>query len=434
MAAELPMIRRSIHTYPFKYRRLPADEFFRLDHAVIYIHIPFCTTKCHFCEYTVYVGKTEDVQEQYVRVLCQEIAQFAENRLFPQHEIEAIYIGGGTPGVLTSEQLIRILDTCRRHYRLSPDCEICAEFDPGCVTDEKLTALEAAGFTRISVGVQTFDEELLRRSNRPHDRAAIVRAFDCLRRTGFTHVNVDLIYPLPGLTLDTWKDSLQRALDFGSSCITVYGLEVWPGTAYYNWMERGKLGLPDARAEEAMYAWAMEALDAAGYCPGSTSGFYHPERTRRYCRFLDFYWRTWPMIGFGVSAKSLVGNRHWTNVKPLGEYIRRIEAGEPVLDLATFMTRPQEMRRVMIRGLKMCNVDKADFYTRFGVEMETVFGHEIESLVADGLIDSDATGVSLTVKGRVMANNVYERFYTQDDLAPPQPGEIQYGISALVAG
>lgn len=426
------MIRRNIHTYPFKYRRLEPEAFFRPDPAVIYIHVPFCSTKCHFCEYTVYVDKPADVQERYVRAVCAEIERFAADRTFPQHEIEAVYIGGGTPGILTSEQLARLVDACRRSYRFTPDCEVCVEFDPGCVTNEKLAALHEAGVNRVSVGVQTFDDELLRRCNRPHDRRDVERAFDCLRRAPFTHVNVDLIYPLPGLTLATWMDSVKRTLEFGSSCITIYGLEVWPGTAYHNWMERGKLELPAASAEEEMYVHAMDALEAAGYVAGSTSGYYHPERTRRYCRFLDFYWRTWPMLGFGVSSKSLVGDRHWTNIKPINEYMERIEAGAPVLDLATTMTKPQEMRRVMIRGLKMCSVDKADFLTRFGVPMEMVFGKQIEALLSGGLVEIDASSVRLTKRGRGLSNNVYECFYDPEDLSPLQPGEVRYGISSLV--
>jgi putative oxygen-independent coproporphyrinogen III oxidase len=429
---QLTKIRRNIHTYPFKYSQLPAEEFFTPQPGVLYIHIPFCSTKCHFCDYTVYINKPLDQRARYVDALCKEIAMFPENPAFPQFRIEAIYIGGGTPGLLSAAQLLQILQACRDNYLLMDGCEVCAEFDPACVDLEKLQALKEGGYTRVSVGVQSFNDNILKQSNRPHDLDSVYTAFECIDKSGFEHVNIDLIYPLPGLTQEIWEDSVQRAIALKPGCITAYGLEVWPGTAYYNWLERGKLTLPDPAAEVAMFTYAVEALENAGFRPRSTSGYYHPDRAPAYCRFLDFYWRTWPMIGFGVSSKSVVNNLLWTNIKPLGEYVQRIEAGQSPMDFATRMSKTQEMRRVMIRGLKMLEVGKRDFYERFGVEMEVPFKHEIESLVADGLLKNEETRVALTRKGQIYSTNVYERFYTEDDLRPPTAGEVQFGISALV--
>jgi oxygen-independent coproporphyrinogen-3 oxidase len=182
-----------------------------------------------------------------------------------------------------------------------------------------------------------------------------------------------------------------------------------------------------------MYAHAAAELTQDGFLPRSTSGYYNPERHPTYCRFLDYYWRTWPMIGFGVSSKSVVENHVWTNVKPLKEYMRRVEANESVLDFGVVMTKPQEMRRVMIRGLKMCTVDKADFLARFGVEMEMVFAKQIEQLMAVGLLENLEDQIRLTPKGRVYGPNVYSAFYTEDDVRPVTKGEVQFGISHQLA-
>ena len=428
----LSKLRRNIHTYPFKYRHIPAQEFFGLEAGVIYIHIPFCSTKCHFCDYTVYTHKSDDLKEQYVRALCREIAAFTRVGAFPRFRIEAIYFGGGTPGTLTGEQLVRIYRTCRDNFDLADDCEVCAEFDPASVEEAKLQEVREGGFNRLSVGVQSFDDALLKQSNRPHNAEAIYRAFDLIEGAGFTHTNVDLIYPLPGLTHEIWQDTVRRALALKTSCVTVYGLEIWPGTAYFNWLEKGKLSLPSGQVEVEMYEYAIGRLEEEGFRPRSNSGYYHPDRFPRYCRFLDFYWRTWPMIGFGVSSKSVVHNRLWTNVKPLREYIDRADRDESSIDFATYLTRPQEMRRVMIRGLKMCEVEKAEFYERFGVEMESIFRTEIEALVDKGLLTNEADRVALTRHGRTYGTNVYEQFYTRDDLSPPTSGEIQFGISQLI--
>ena len=429
---DLSKIRRNIHTYPFKYQYIPAEKFFEREKGSIYIHIPFCSTKCHFCDYTVYTDKTQDVKARYVEALCTEIARFAENRTFPAFEIEAIYLGGGTPGVLTGDQLVKIFNTCRNSYQLSPDCEVCAEFDPGSVELEKAQQVLEGGYTRLSMGVQCFDESILRQSNRPHNLESVYSGFEAMRKAGCKHLNIDLIYPMPNLTQEIWQDSVQRGVALQPDCLTIYGLEIWPGTAYYNWLKKGKMTLPDGDSEVKMYQYAADQLAAAGFLPRSNSGYYHPDRTPRYCRFLDFYWRTWPMLGFGVSSKTVVHNRLWTNIKPLNEYIQRIEDGEPVLDFSTFMSKDTEMRRVMIRGLKMCEVSKEDFLDRFGVPMEQVFSNQIKGLVDDGMAVNEEDRVVLTKKGRTYGTNVYERFYTEEDLRAPAQGEVQFGISMLV--
>jgi oxygen-independent coproporphyrinogen-3 oxidase len=178
---------------------------------------------------------------------------------------------------------------------------------------------------------------------------------------------------------------------------------------------------------------ALDMLEDAGYRRRSTTGYYHPERVGRYCRFLDYYWRTEPMIGFGVGSKSVVGNRCWTNVRSMTDYIKRLNNNETVLDFATHMTKRQEMLRIMIRGLKVCEVHKKEhFYDRFGVEMETVFPDEIKSLVEQGLITNDSNKIALTKEGQVYSSNVFEKFYTEDDLREPEEGEVQFGISDLV--
>jgi oxygen-independent coproporphyrinogen-3 oxidase len=429
---DLAKVRRNIHTYPFKYRHIPEDDFFALEKGSIYIHIPFCSTKCYFCDYTVYTDKTAGVRAQYVDALCKEIARFAEDRTFPAFEIEAIYLGGGTPGLLTGDQFEKILTTCRDNYQLTSNCEVCAEFDPASVEYEKVQQMLEAGYTRLSMGVQCFDDDILRQANRPHNLESVYSGYEAMRKAGCKHLNVDLIYPMPNLTQEIWQTSVQKAIALKPDCITAYGLEVWPGTAYYNWLKKGKITLPDGDSEVKMYKYAVDELEAAGFVPRSNSGYYHPERTPKYCRFLDFYWRTWPMIGFGVSSKTVIHNRLWTNIKPLNEYIDRIEKGDSVMDFATFMSKDTEMRRVMIRGLKMCEVAKEDFAERFGIPMERVFASEIQSLVDDGLAMDEPDRVVLTKKGRTYGTNVYERFYTKDDLRAPNPGEVQFGISMLV--
>lgn len=425
-------IRRNIHTYPFKYKYTSFEEFFRKPSASIYIHIPFCSTKCHFCDYTVYVNTKDDLREQYVAALIEEIRRFPENPVFPRFEIKAIYFGGGTPGLLSAEQLIRILDACRSTFEVAADAEIAIEFDPRSIEQDKIDRLADAGFTRLSMGIQSFDETILKETNRPHNLQDINRAVEVVRRSPFTHVNVDLIYPLLGLTPAIWEDSIQRAIDLGFSCITAYPLEVWENTAYHNWIMKKGRTLPSIADEKAMAEVAFDLLESAGYVTGSTSGYYRPDLCDRYCLFLDYYWRTWPMIGFGVSSKSAIREFMYTNIRDIRKYIENIAENRPVLDFSTYLTKEQEMRRVMIRGLKVGSVYKGDFKARFGVDLRKVYGATIDGLIADGHLEEGPDEIFLTRKGQLYSNAVWECFYAEEDLAPPKGDEVKFGISELV--
>lgn len=425
------IVRRNIHTYPFKYRYVDYADYFRPEAAVLYLHVPFCIKKCGFCDYTVYTNRSLDVREQYVQALEREVRMFHDHGVFPRFSVDAVYFGGGTPGILSGEQLVRLLTACRETFEFNDGAEIALEFDPPTVTEEKVDALLGAGFNRVNLGVQSFDERLLELCNRSHDVATAERAYDLLRQ-GFGHTNIDLIFPLPTQTLDEWRASVDRAIALEPACITTYGLEIWPKTSFYHKIKSGALSLPSSDDELAMYEYAIDALDAAGFQRASSTGYYHPDRCSRYSRFLEYYWRTWPMIGFGVSSKSVIHDRLFTNVKPLTTYFELIEQRRIPLDFATYLTKQQEMRRVMIRGLKMCNVSKPDFLRRFGVPMESVFGPELARLIDEGHLVDDGTHVSLTRLGQLFSTNVYEVFYTDDDLAPASEGEVQFGISEFV--
>jgi oxygen-independent coproporphyrinogen-3 oxidase len=344
-----------------------------------------------------------------------------------------VYVGGGTPGLLQGEQLVRILETVRASFPVSADCEVAVEFDPASVSYDKLVQIKEAGYNRVSIGVQSFDEKILKDNNRPHVLADVFTAWDAVQKVGFENTNLDLIYPLIGLDMSTWRSSLQQTIDLRPVSITAYPLEVWPDTAYYNWLlKKESAQLPPTGVEVDMCRLAFDMLEDAGYVRFSTSGYYDPKRIGTYCRYLEYYWRTWPLIGFGVSSKSVIQDRLYTNVRSIREYIDRVSKGVPLLDFATRLTKDQEMRRVMIRGLKMCEVSKPEFMKRFGVPMESVFGREIAELRARGLIEDTADHISLTREGQVFSSNAWESFFTQDDVRPPAANEVQFGLSELI--
>jgi oxygen-independent coproporphyrinogen-3 oxidase len=282
------------------------------------------------------------------------------------------------------------------------------------------------------MGVQSFDDRLLKLCNRDHDSATALRAYDIVRKE-FDYVNLDLIFPLPSQSFDDWRSSIDKAIELEPGCLTAYGLEIWPKTAFHHEIEAGRLSMPSQAEERRMYEYAIDALGAAGFERVSSTGYRHPDRAPDYSRFLTYYWRTWPMIGFGVSSKSVIHDRLYVNVKPLKRYYELIEQDRIPLDFATRITKQQEMRRVMIRGLKMCQVSMSEFLERFGVSMETVFGTELKELTELGLLERSDDLYTLTREGQILSTNVYERFYVDEDLAPAQPGEVKFGISELFA-
>ncbi|MBO4160120.1 MULTISPECIES: coproporphyrinogen-III oxidase family protein [Micromonospora] len=426
------IIRRNIHTYPFKYRYVDYDDYFRRQSAVLYLHVPFCIKKCGFCDYTVYVNKNESHFARYVDALEKEIRNFATNRTFPGFSIDAVYFGGGTPGILTGEQLVRLLDACRETFEFNDGCEIALEFDPSTVDPHKVETLVAGGFNRVNVGVQAFDDRLLEICNRSHDVATAENAYRMVVDGGFRHTNIDLIFPLPDQSLDDWKRSVDRAIELEPACITAYGLEIWPKTAFHTLIGSGKMQLPSPAEEAMMYEYAIDALEAAGFRRRSSTGYFHPDRCPDLSRFLEYYWRTWPMIGFGVSSKSVIHDRLYVNVQPLKRYYEMVDEGRIPIDFATVLTKEQEMRRVMIRGLKMCEVSQTEFLQRFGVPMESVFGSELQELVDKDWLRLEGDRYELTRAGQLYSTNVYEMFYTREDLSPADGDEVRFGISELM--
>jgi oxygen-independent coproporphyrinogen-3 oxidase len=344
--------------------------------------------------------------------------------------VQAVYIGGGTPSLLEADELIRLVDACRNNLVVADDAEIGIEFEPHSVTGEKLAKLGAAGMNRASMGVQSLDDGLLVASNRTHRAADVFEAWDLFQTAGIRNVNLDLMYPLPGLTERMWSSTVDRVIGLRPAAISLYALEVWSDTAFGRWNAAGKLDLPGPDVEVSMYLDAVRRLEATGYTAESVNGYVDHRLTPRYSRYLEFYWRMRPLIGFGVSARSAFGSTLWRNGTGLAGYLSAIDERRLPIDIGCTMTVPQQMRRFMVRGLKACVVAKADFADRFGVPMEDIFGAELARLADKGLIESGISEVRLTHLGRAFAPNVYQHFFTDADLDSTSPEDVLYGVSS----
>ena len=423
--------RRMISKYPFVYEKKQPNEFFTKERASIYLHFPFCINRCHYCTYVTKTGSTESERERYVSALIEDIKMYNQFGCLPEYEIESIYFGGGTPALLTVDQITRILYAIKGRFKvIEPIRDMCMEFDPITVTDDKLEAIKSLGFTRISIGVQSFDDSVLKASNRSHTAEGARTAIKLIKDHGITNYNIDLIYPLQCQDRSTWKEDLAEAIAFEPAEITAHVLEVWPGTTLERMVQKGIYKLPSFDEEIKMTNDAYDMLERAGFRRWSNCGYYHPNRSSHYSLFMDYYWRTWPMIGFGVSAQSVIGRRIWTNIPDIEQYLQCIEAGTNPMNVCTEMTVRQEMLRVVIRGFKACYISKNEFYSRFGVEIEQVFHDEIEYLLQKGWIRETEEAFELTRNGQVFDRDVYTVFYTEEDMSAPQKSnQVWLGLS-----
>lgn len=372
----------------------------------LYIHIPFCQSKCAYCDFNSYAG-LERLQESYVAALLAEMDLAAAR--CPDLALRTIYVGGGTPTLLPAEQLRRVLDGCRARFRVAADAELTVEANPGTLDEAKLAALLAAGVTRLSLGVQTFDDALLRQLGRIHTAQEAVETYRLARRAGLDHINLDLIYGLPGASLGDWQAALGQALDLGPDHLSLYALTLHDETPLARAIAQGRAPRLDDDLAADMYLWALEALGQAGYTHYEISNWARGDSA--ICQHNLTYWLDLPYLGLGAGAHGYLERRRYWNVALPAIYIDRLREGQPPTEGDEFIDRAAEMSEMMILGLRlMAGVSEARFAARFGVTMRDVYGAEIDDLARLGLLLADPEGIRLAPPGYLLGNDVFERF------------------------
>ena len=416
-----------------------------------YIHIPFCARKCLYCDFTSCAGK-EDLHQPYVAAVRAEIRRAAAR--FPGTGISTIYFGGGTPNLLSAQQLGGILDEVRRGFKVDEDAEVSTEANPGVTSgggdaargrhgEEELPTLNTqrstlndlrdAGFNRLSLGVQSFNDDELRLLGRIHTADEAVYEIDAARLAGFDNLNIDLMYAIPGQTLESWQDTLRQAIDLGPEHVSLYSLTVEEGTPFHAMQVEGKLSLPSSDTEADMYEDAIGMLTDAGFVHYEISNFALPGRE---CRHNLTYWRNEPYFGFGAgatgflpaagesgkakvergqmgpAAKPLTQHEtRSTNVPSVEDYIRLIDADESPVESQERLVDRAAMGETMFLGLRMLDgVDVPAFLRRYGVLPQEIFASQIADLTARGLIIATLLRVRLTETGLFLGNDVFAEF------------------------
>ena len=376
----------------------------------VYVHIPFCAKHCAYCDFNVAVERAGSaVVPQTVEAICRDIAQSAGNLQSERgHRVDTIFFGGGTPTFLSGEQLAAILRTIRDCLDVSPDAEISSEANPGSSDSSTFAAMRAAGFNRLSIGVQAFDDALLARMDRLHSAADAERAIAAARVAGFSNVSLDLMFGLPGQTLELWSASLDRALACGTEHLSLYALSLEPGTRFERLHRGGKLELPDEESELAMYEAAITRLTAAGYEHYEVSNFARPGYRSRHNQV---YWRNQAYLGVGPGAVSYLNGRRWKRERLPRRYAAKVTAGADLSVESEELSPRETLGETMMLGLRLLDgLSLSAMRARFGMDPAEVYFDQIRELSRRGLLTSQGDTLRLTHSGLLLANTVLSEF------------------------
>lgn len=380
-------------------------------HAGIYLHIPFCRARCSYCDFATGMYESE-IAERYVLALLEEISAWSE--ISEPQTVDTIYFGGGTPSLLSSGQINRILRGLYARFEIVAGAELTLEINPASVStsdaaelsSQKLCDFRALGINRASFGAQTFDDRELKLLGRTHDAGAIASTFDQLRHAGFENINFDLIAGLPNQTLTGWRRNLTEALRLGPEHLSLYLLDVHEGTPLADQIKRGMRPAPDEDLAAEMYRLMIDQVCAAGYEHYEISNFCRPGFDSRHN---TKYWNGAPYYGFGCSAHSFDGSRRrWANERDVARYVELIERGKPSIVERTNLSEEDARSETIFLGLRlMGGVDLENYRVRFGRDLREEYELELEQLGNAGLIELDQDLLKLTTRGALLSNEVF---------------------------
>lgn len=363
-----------------------------------YLHIPFCRRRCYYCDFATGRG-TADLIERYVVALGQQIRQYEP----PARPLTTVFFGGGTPSLLSSEQMTAILTTLGQHLGIDATAEVTTEANPGTLSRSQLAAYKAAGINRVSLGVQAFQEHLLELCGRGHGVAEVYQAVEDLAAVGITNFNLDLIFGLPEQTLADWHDSLDRLLAIRPPHVSLYDLTIEPGTRFGQQYRPGDQPLPSDETTVAMYLAARDRLTAAGYDHYEISNFALPGYQ---CRHNRVYWQNGEYYGLGMGAVGYQNRQRYEQPKHLAEYFSQVEAGivpqAPPTDLAT------ELMDTLMVGLRLAEGVSAARLATFPAVLIDAVETRLQGCVRAGWLVIDAAGWRLCPpEGWLFSNEVF---------------------------
>lgn len=367
----------------------------------LYIHIPFCKQRCFYCDFPTFAGK-EKFREDYVKALVKEIENKCSN-----YSIKTIFIGGGTPSHLEVKELDILLSAVKK-LNLSNGIEYSIECNPGTVSEEKLKIMKKYGVNRISFGLQSCDNHLLKKIGRIHTFEEFLENYNLARKIGFNNINVDLMYGLPNLTVEIWKDTLEKICKLKPEHISAYSLIIEEGTAFYLLYEKDKLEIPSEDNERIMDKMTKDILKENGYNQYEISNF---ALRGKECEHNKVYWSLDEYIGVGLASSSYIDGYRLVNTNNISDYIQRVNNKDETIIEIHKNTREDEIEEFIFMGLRMISgISLSKFKRKFGVDIKSIYEDIIEKNIKDGLLDIKDDFMYLTSKGIELSNVVMSDF------------------------
>lgn len=367
----------------------------------LYIHIPFCLSKCFYCSFSSFPQMGEH-HDRYVQSLLTQIrTSYPEKH---KEALETLFIGGGTPTVLRTGKLVEIIETCREVYGFADDAEISIEANPGTIDRAKLSALQDAGINRLSVGVQSFNNQDLEVLGRAHRSDKSIQAVCDAREAGFDNMSLDLMYGLPGQSVESWQENLEQVVALHPQHLSLYQLTIEEDTDFYNRYLNDSLGLPDDEAIIAMEQVTREYLGAHGIEQYEISNY---ARAGYECRHNLGYWRNEEFVGCGAGAAGFCNGKRYKVINDPLLYCSAVESGEDVIEESEVLSTEASFRETVVMGLRLIKgIDKRRLSGRYYLTLDDQYGSELTDLVRKGLLEESEDYLRLTVQGRRFANQV----------------------------
>ena len=374
-----------------------------------YIHIPFCSHICYYCDFNKVFIEGQPVDE-YVDLLVREMQLRA--KAHPISPLETLYIGGGTPSTLTPKQLATLFEGIHRYLPLEKNCEFTMELNPDDGQMERLEVMKEYGVNRISMGVQSFNGELLKKIGRKHSKKTVLESIGNARKLGFENISIDLIFRLPQQTIQDFEDSLKIAMDLDLPHYSIYSLILEQKTVFYNLMRQGKLPLPTQDEEADMFQLAMDSMESFGRHHYEISNYALPGFESRHNLH---YWKADEYLGFGAGAHGYLNQERYQNCGPIQHYLVPLRNFELPILQKDVLSKKSQIEEFMFLGLrKMSGVSNQEFLKRFGINMNDIYQEIIEDLLEQELIQLTTEGITLTHKGKFLGNNVFQAFLLED--------------------